>query len=63
MFPQIPEWVGRLFPTYYMLQPVVSLSLGRGGWSDIAVSLFVLIGLDVMLAFLALLAAGRMMRR
>ncbi|MBA7540482.1 GTPase Der [subsurface metagenome] len=24
MFPQIPQWIGKLFPTYYFLQPVIA---------------------------------------
>jgi len=63
MFPQIPEWIGKMFPTYYALQPVVELSLRGGGWSDIAVNVFILIGLDIVFAFLASLAARRMMQR
>ena len=23
MFPQIPQWIGRIFPTYYMIEPIV----------------------------------------
>jgi len=49
LFPQIPEWVGRIFPTYYVVQPIVDLSLGGGGWPDIATNVFILIGLDVLL--------------
>lgn len=49
MFPQIPEWIGKIFPTYYALQPVVSLSLQGGGWSDISTNFFILIGIDIAL--------------
>jgi len=49
LFPQIPEWIGRIFPTYYILQPVVEISQLGGGWSDIAVNVFALIGWDVAL--------------
>lgn len=62
MFPQIPEWIGRIFPTYYMLQPVVELSLRGGSWSDIAVNVFILIGLNVVIAFAVFLAAKRMIQ-
>jgi ABC-2 type transport system permease protein len=56
LFPQIPEWVGQIFPTYYTLQPVVALSLQNGGWSDIAVNFFVLLAIDaVLMAIIALL--------
>lgn len=63
MFPQIPEWIGKIFPTYYMLQPVVELSLRGGGWSDIAVNVFILIGLNIIFAFVVLFAARKMMQR
>ena len=63
MFPQIPEWIGRLFPTYYALQPIVELSLRGGGWSDIAVSVFILIGIDILLVFVIAIAARRLMQR
>ncbi len=63
MFPQIPEWIGRLFPTYYALQPIVELSLRGGGWSDIAVSVFILIGIDILLVFVIAIAARGLMQR
>ena len=63
MFPQIPEWIGKIFPTYYALQPVVELSLRGGGWSDIAVNVFILIGINILLIFVVAIAARRMMRR
>lgn len=58
LFPQIPEWVGKIFPTYYILQPIVELSQLGGGWSDIATNTFVLIGIDVTI-IIALLAVIR----
>jgi len=63
MFPQIPEWIGRLFPTYYALQPIVELSLRGGGWSDIALNVFILIGIDILLVFVVAIAARRLMQR
>ena len=50
MFPQIPEWVGRIFPSYYIIEPIVELAQRGGGWSDIAVNVFVLVGLIVLFA-------------
>ncbi len=49
MFPQIPQWIGRLFPTYYLLQPIVDISQRGGSWPDIATNVFILIGLDLIL--------------
>jgi len=45
LFPDIPQWVGRIFPTYYIVQPVVEISQQGGTWSDVALEAFVLIGL------------------
>ena len=55
MFPQIPEWIGRIFPTYYALQPVVEISLWGGGWSEIALDVFILIGIDLLLVGMVML--------
>ncbi|MFC1846599.1 ABC transporter permease [Chloroflexota bacterium] len=63
MFPQIPEWIARIFPTYYALQPVVKLSLEGGGWSSIAVNVFILIGIDILFLIPVTLAARRLVQR
>ena len=49
MFPGIPQWVGQIFPTYYILEPIVEISQRGGGWADIAVNVFILIGLNILL--------------
>jgi ABC-2 type transport system permease protein len=63
MFPQIPEWVGRIFPTYYVIQPVVVLSQQSGGWADIATGVFILIGLDLVLVGAVILLVKKALRR
>ncbi len=62
MFPQIPQWIGRIFPTYYILNPVVEISQRGAGWSDIALEVYILIGLIVVTAFVAVKLGGRMQR-
>ncbi len=52
MFPQIPQWLGYFFPTYYMIQPIVDMVQRGGGWSDIAVNVFVLIGLIIVFSII-----------
>jgi len=59
MFPQIPEWIGKIFPTYYVIQPIVEISQRGGGWSDIAANVFVLIGLNLILAGVVMLTLKR----
>jgi ABC-2 type transport system permease protein len=62
LFPEIPQWIGQVFPTYYLVEPVVRISQQGGGWPDIAAHVFVLIGLDVILIGVVALALGRMRR-
>jgi len=45
MFPQIPSWVGYLFPTYYVIRPVVDLAVNGASFGDVAVFIGVLAGL------------------
>jgi len=59
MFPQIPQWIGRLFPTYYILQPVIEISQRGGGWENIAINVFILIGLDLLLVVAVMLFLRR----
>ena len=48
MFPQIPEWVGKIMPTYYLVQPIIVISQQSGGWYDISTNVLILVGLDVL---------------
>jgi len=59
MFPQIPQWVGRIFPTYYMLEPIMAISQRASGWTDIATNVFILIGLDIIIFGLVMLTLKR----
>ena len=59
MFPQIPQWIGRIFPTYYLLQPIVDISQRGGGWPDIATNVFILVGLDIILVAVLMLVLRR----
>lgn len=45
IFPQIPEWVGKLFPTYYVMNPIMELTREGGGWSTVNFDVFILIGI------------------
>jgi ABC-2 type transport system permease protein len=49
MFPGIPQWIGMIFPTYYILQPIIDISQKGGGWPEIAINVFILVGLDLIL--------------
>ncbi|MDD4876654.1 MAG: ABC transporter permease [Dehalococcoidales bacterium] len=60
MFPQIPQWIAKIFPTYYILQPIITISQGGGDWASIATSVFVLIGLDVILIGVIMITLKKM---
>lgn len=59
LFPQIPEWVGQLFPTYYVIKPVVDISQRGAAWPDVQFEVLVLIGEVVLLTALVAVAARR----
>lgn len=42
LFPQAPDWIARVFPTYYMLNPLLEVSQQGAGFGDIAVELGIL---------------------
>jgi ABC-2 type transport system permease protein len=54
MFPEIPQWIGRIFPTYYMIAPVIEVSLKGASWSQIQGDVIILVLL--ILALVAILA-------
>ncbi len=59
MFPQIPQWIGKLFPTYYLLQPIIEISQRGSSWPDIATNVFILVGLDLILVGVVVFALRR----
>ncbi len=59
MFPRIPDWIGRIFPTYYITQPIVELSQKSGVWNDISTNTFILIAIDIALIFILLFTLRR----
>jgi ABC-2 type transport system permease protein len=42
MFPQIPQWIGYIFPTFYVIKPVVDLSINGLGFGSIILELVIL---------------------
>ncbi len=60
LFPQLPDWVARLFPSYYMLAPIIEMSLHDAVWADIASDVAVLGGLIVVVTLLGVWLARRM---
>ncbi len=50
MFPQIPSWVGYIFPTFYVIKPVVDLSVSGLSFGSVAVYVGILAAIIVVMA-------------
>jgi ABC-2 type transport system permease protein len=59
MFPGIPQWIGKIFPTYYMLEPLMDITQRSAGWSDISGNIFILLGIDVVIFIIFILVLKR----
>jgi ABC-2 type transport system permease protein len=56
LFPAIPAWIGKIFPTYYLLQPVIDISQKGAGWTDVRFDTIILAAIDAgMIVLLALM--------
>lgn len=53
LFPRVPDWIGRIFPTHYIFSPVIKVSMEGGTWRGVAVDLSILAGLAALTAILA----------
>ena len=59
LFPNIPAWIGRVFPTYYIMNPLLEITQNGAGFGDIAADVAIL----AALVGLALFGVSRMMDR
>jgi ABC-2 type transport system permease protein len=49
MFPEIPSWLGYIFPTYYVIKPVIDLSINGLGFGSIILYLAILIAIIILM--------------
>ena len=49
LIPQLPQWLARLFPTYYIIAPIQAIALEGAGFSQVAGQLAVLVALMALL--------------
>lgn len=62
LFPDWPQWVGRIFPTYWAIDPVFQVAVNGAGLSDVWFELVVAVAICVVLGA-AVAALVRRMRR
>ncbi len=60
MFPQIPSWVGYLFPTYYVIRPIVDISVSGSGLSQVWPFIAAVAGIIVLLGLVVLSVVRRL---
>ncbi|MHC1604808.1 MAG: ABC transporter permease [Candidatus Methanofastidiosia archaeon] len=53
LFPQIPQWIGKFFPTYYFVEPIISITQKGAGLSDVWWMAVVLVLCDILVLILA----------
>ncbi len=59
LFPAIPAWVGMIFPTYYIINPVIEITQKGAGWPEVYWKICILFVLDLLLFYAAALASKR----
>ncbi len=63
MFPAIPQWIGRIFPTYYALQPIVDIAQKGAGWAEVRFDVIILAAIDAALLVLLAVILQRARRK
>ena len=63
LFPGVPGWIARIFPTYYFLGPLYEMTVNAAPLADVALDLVIGLGVSIALAVLAGRVALRMERR
>lgn len=54
MFPQIPSWVGYIFPTYYVIKPVTDLTILGLGFGSVALYVGILVAIVAVMALVVI---------
>ncbi|MBU2600907.1 MAG: ABC transporter permease [Actinobacteria bacterium] len=60
LFPEWPQWIAKLFPTYWMIDPIWQVALQGAGLGDVWVKVAIAVAIGVVLAAIAGVLAGRM---
>lgn len=59
LFPQAPKWIGKIFPTYYVINPIMEITREGGSWASVRADVFILIGIIAVFFMLVALIANK----
>ena len=62
IWPDWPQWIGKLFPTYWVINPIFEVTLNNAGLGDVWVELLIAIGVIALLG-VAVVAMTRRLGR
>ena len=60
IFPDWPQWIAKLFPTYWVINPVYEVTINDAGLSDVAGELLIGMGVIGVLAWITVLLTRRL---
>jgi ABC-2 type transport system permease protein len=60
IFPDWPQWIAKLFPTYWVINPVYEVTINRAGLGSVWVELLIALGVAVLLATLVVFTTRRL---
>lgn len=63
IWPDWPQWIGKLFPTYWVINPIFEVSLNNGTLGDVWVELAVAAGVIVLLGAAVVVLTRRLSRQ
>jgi ABC-2 type transport system permease protein len=60
MFPQIPSWIGYIFPTYYVIRPVMDISVSGLGFGSVSLYVGILVAIVIVMAMVVMSIVRRL---
>lgn len=61
MFPELPQWLAKIFPTYYAIQPVIEIVQEGAGWAEVAPEVVICLAVTAILTLIVAWLDGRQM--
>lgn len=60
LFPDVPQWIAQVFPTYYIIEPITAISQEGAGFSDVLPEIAILVGIIVVVTIITGMLSTRM---